>query len=117
MDDASLTSAEFRRLYVTKWPPDSSEPRFQGLKDEPLDTFYDHDPRHPEHERKDLIWVPNGWRGSRPANYKELREKQGRPAVEEIWLTDTHEICSACGWTDENQMYSSYTPRVRIHHT
>lgn len=117
MANASVATDEDTDI-IEHWPPHSSDTKYQGLSVEPLaDLVYDHDPRHPEHERKDLIWGPHSLRGHRVGNYAELRAKQGRPAVEENRLTETHEICSACGWTNYHQIHSSYSPRVRIHHT
>jgi len=72
-----------------------------------------YDPSHPERQAKCLIWAPDG---VQPPGYKALRAEQGQPLVERGWLDKTRELCWACGWTNRHQIFSSYSPRVKIFH-
>lgn len=76
-----------------------------------------YDPRHPERLVPYLIWGPSG---KNPAGYDALRAEQGQPPTESFYLEHRggkeYCLCWACGWTERHQIFSSYSPRVKIMH-
>lgn len=110
-------SPELDKLSMSSEVAVSNDPAKTNGDEEDQDELACYDPRHPERQANYLIW---GRDRTRPEGYKALRAEQGRPPDERPYLADTrlknHYLCWACGWTERHQIFSSYSPRVKIFH-